>query len=156
MGDYNLHLNITQDIGHGMTLIFMCCAAVLLAVLLDLNTGIVAARKAKEPIKSRILRRTIAKVTDYYRIVLFGVIIDVLGLAFPWYDTPYCALLVTVGVVLIECKSVLENYHKMRSAAKELPNMIARIVEAATPDEAERIIKLIKSSGNGKTKRPAE
>lgn len=155
MTDYNLHLNITQDIGHGMTLIFMCCAAVLLAVLLDLNTGIVAAKKAKEPIKSRILRRTIAKVTDYYRIVLFGVIIDILGLAFPWYDTPYCALLVTVGVVLIECKSVLENYHKMRSAAKELPNMIAKIIETATPDEAEKIIKLIKNN-NGKTKRSAE
>ena len=42
--NYNLHLNITQDIGHGMTLIFICCVMVVLAVLLDLNTGLIAAR----------------------------------------------------------------------------------------------------------------
>ena len=144
--NYNLHLNLTQDIGHGMTLIFICAILIVIAVLLDLNTGIIAARKAKEKIRSRILRRTVTKITDYYRVLLFGVMIDVLGLAFPWYDTPYCALLITVGVVLIEAKSVLENYKKSKSAAKELPNVLARIVDAVTPEDAEKIIDLIKSN----------
>ena len=151
--NYNLHLNITQDIGHGMTLIFICCVMVVLAVLLDLNTGIIAARKAKEKIRSRILRRTVTKITDYYRVLLFGVMIDVLGLAFPWYDTPYCALLITVGVMLIEAKSVLENYRKSKSAAKELPNMLAQIIAAATKDDAEKIIELIKKNEYEETKR---
>ena len=115
-------------------------------MLLDLNTGIIAARKAKEKIRSRILRRTVTKITDYYRVLLFGVMIDILGLAFPWYETPYCALLITVGVVLIEAKSVLENYKKSKSAAKELPNVLARIVDAVTPEDAEKIIDLIKSN----------
>lgn len=44
----NFHLNITQDIGHGMTVIFICCVVIIVAVLLDLNTVLSAARKNKE------------------------------------------------------------------------------------------------------------
>ncbi len=148
--NYNFHLNLTQDIGHGMTLIFICCVIILVAVLLDLNTGINAAKKRGEKIRSRNLRHTVAKVVDYYRLLLFGVMIDVLGLAFPWYDVPYCAVLVALGVVTIEAKSVIENYRKSRSAAKDLPEMLSRIIKAATPDEAEKIIKLIKSNEDDK------
>lgn len=148
--NYNFHLNLTQDIGHGMTLIFICCVIILVAVLLDLNTGINAAKKRGEKIRSRNLRHTVTKVVDYYRLLLFGVMIDVLGLAFPWYDIPYCAVLVALGVVTIEAKSVIENYRKSRSAAKDLPEMLSRIIKAATPDEAEKIIKLIKSNEDDK------
>lgn len=145
--DYSLHLNITQDIGHGMTLIFICAIAVLLSVLLDLNTGVDAAKKCKERIRSHILRRTINKVVDYYRLLFFGVIIDVLGLAFTWYNIPYCAIFVTACIVLIEAKSVLENYHKSKSAAREVPDMLAKIIRAVTDKEAEEIIKEIKDNG---------
>ena len=79
----NLHLNLTQDIGHGITIIFLCCVLVIAACLIDLWTGVEAAKKNKEKIKSRILRRTVAKILDYLRVVVFGVLIDLLGLAFP-------------------------------------------------------------------------
>jgi hypothetical protein len=144
--DYSLHLNLTQDIGHGMTLIFICAIAILIAVLLDLSTGLDAAKKCKERIRSHILRRTINKVVDYYRLLFFGVIIDVLGLAFVWYNIPYCAILVSVGIVLIEAKSVLENYKKMKSSARDVPEMVARIMKAVTDKEAEEIIKLIEDN----------
>lgn len=144
--DWSLHLNLTQDIGHGMTLIFICAIAVLAAVLLDLNTGIDAAKKCKERIKSHILRRTINKIVDYYRLLFFGVIIDVLGLAFIWYNIPYCAVLVSVGIVLIEAKSVLENYRKARSAARDVPEMVAQIIKAVTDKDAEEVIKRIKEN----------
>lgn len=146
MNDYSFHLNITQDIGHGMTLIFICAVAILLAVLIDLSTGVERAKKCKERIKSHILRRTISKVVDYYRLLFFGVIIDVLGLAFVWYNMPYCAVVVAVGVVLIEAKSVLENYHKMKSAARAMPDVVRQIVEAVTDKDAEKIIELIKDN----------
>lgn len=146
MTDFSLHLNITQDIGHGVTLIFMCAIAILAAVLIDLTTGVERARKCKERIKSRILRRTISKVVDYYRVLFFGVIIDVLGLAFVWYNLPYCAVVVAVGVVLIEAKSVLENYRQMKSAAREVPEMIQEIIKAATSKDAEKVIELIKDN----------
>lgn len=144
--DYSLHLNITQDIGHGMTLIFICAVAILLAVLIDLSTGVERAKKCKEKIRSHILRRTISKVVDYYRLLFFGVIIDVLGLAFVWYNMPYCAVLVAAGVVLIEAKSVLENYQKMKSAARDMPAVVKRIIDAVTDKDAEKIIELIKDN----------
>lgn len=142
--DYSFHLNLTQDIGHGMTLIFICAIAILLAVLIDLSTGLERAKKCKERIKSHILRRTISKVVDYYRLLFFGVIIDVLGLAFVWYNMPYCAVLVAAGVVLIEAKSVLENYQKMKSAARDMPDVVKQIIEAVTDKDANKVIELIK------------
>ena len=151
METLNLHLNITQDIMHGVTIIFICCVAIIVAVLLDLNTGINAAKKNREKIKSRILRRTITKIIDYLRVLVFGVIIDVLGLAFPWYNIPYCAILVAVGVVLIEAKSVLENYRKSKSAASELPDMLKDIITAVTREDAQRIIDALKEEQEKKT-----
>lgn len=147
----NLHLNITQDVMHGVTIIFICCVAIIVAVLLDLNTGINAAKKNHEKIKSRILRRTITKIIDYLRVLVFGVLIDVLGLAFPWYNIPYCAILVAVGVVLIEAKSVLENYQKSKSAASELPDMLMDVIKAVTREDAQRIIEAIKAENDTKT-----
>ena len=136
---------------HGVTIIFICCVAIIVAVLLDLNTGINAAKKNHEKIKSRILRRTITKIIDYLRVLVFGVIIDVLGLAFPWYNIPYCAILVAVGVVLIEAKSVLENYQKSKSAASELPDMLMGVIKAVTREDAQRIIEAIKAENDNKT-----
>ena len=141
-----LHLNTTQDVGHGVTVIFICCVIIIFAVLIDLDTGVRAARKNKEKIQSRILRRTIAKILDYLRVLAFGVMIDVLGLSFVWYNIPYCAILVTVGVVCIEAKSVLENYHKSKSAARELPNVLAEIISCVNSEDAEKIVKMIKSN----------
>lgn len=146
MNDLSFHLNITQDIGHGMTLIFICAVAILLAVLIDLSTGVERAKKCKEKIRSHILRRTISKVVDYYRLLFFGVIIDVLGLAFVWYNMPYCAVVVAVGVVLIEAKSVLENYQKMKSAARNMPDVVKQIIDAVTDKDANKVIELIKDN----------
>jgi hypothetical protein len=159
MNDLSFHLNITQDVGHGMTLIFICAVAILLAVLIDLSTGVERAKKCKEKIRSHILRRTISKVVDYYRLLFFGVIIDVLGLAFVWYNMPYCAVVVAVGAVLIEAKSVLENYHQMKSPAAEMPDMTAAAIKASTSRVADEIIEIIKDNvrkENEHTKRTEE
>lgn len=146
MENLYFHLNITQDVGHGMTIIFVCCIVIILAVLLDLDTGVKAARKNHEKICSRNLRRTVSKMLDYLRVLVFGVMIDILGLAFPWYTIPYCAIIVALATVLIEAKSVLENYDKMKSAAAAIPDEISRIVKARTRDEAKEIIDLIRES----------
>lgn len=148
----NLHLNLTQDIGHGVTIIFICFVLVIAACLIDLWTGVDAARKNKEKIKSRILRRTVAKILDYLRVVVFGVLIDILGLAFPWYAIPYAALIVTLGILLIEGKSVIENYQKSRSSAAKVVDMISTIIDCADNDTAEKIIKAIKDDSTYRKK----
>lgn len=145
---WNLHLNLTQDIGHGITIIFMCCVLVIAACLIDLWTGIDAARKNKEKIRSKSLRRTVAKALDYLRVVVFGVLIDVLGLSFTWYVIPYCAVICTLGILVIEGKSVLENFQKKKSSAAQVADIIGAIVEATDNETAEKIIKAIKADGN--------
>lgn len=144
---WNLHLNLTQDIGHGITIIFMCCILVIAACFIDLWTGIDAARKNKEKIRSKALRRTITKIIDYLRVIVFGVLIDVLGLSFAWYVIPYCAVICTLGILVIEGKSVLENFQKKKSSAAQVADIIEAIVEATDNDTAEKIIKAIKSDG---------
>lgn len=145
---WNLHLNLTQDIGHGITIIFMCCVLVIVACFIDLWTGIDAARKNKEKIRSKALRRTITKILDYLRVIIFAVLIDVLGLTFPWYIIPYCAIVCTLGILIIEGKSVLENFNKKKSSAAQVAEMAEKIVECFDNETAEKIIKAIKSDGD--------
>ena len=144
---WNLHLNLTQDIGHGVTIIFLCCILVIVACLIDLWTGIDAARKNKERIKSKALRRTVAKILDYLRVIVFGVLIDILGLAFPWYSIPYLAIICTLGILIIEGKSVLENFNKKKSSAAQIVAVIETIVNCTDNETAEKIIRAIKDDG---------
>lgn len=125
----NLHLNITQDIGHGVMIMFVCFMLVLFAVLIDLFTGVQAARKTGEKIQSHILRRTVNKVISYLTVVFFGIFIDILGLCFPWYAIPYCCVFVTFAVILIEGKSVVENHAKAKNPASHVPETVMDIAE---------------------------
>lgn len=144
---WNLHLNLTQDIGHGISIIFMCFVLVIVACLIDLWTGVDAARKNREKIRSKILRRTVTKILDYVRVIIVGVLIDILGLSFTWYAMPYCAVIVTLGILIIEAKSVLENFQKKKSSAAQVVDIIEAIVEATDNETAEKIIKAIKDDG---------
>lgn len=142
---WDFHLNLTQDIGHGITIIFMCCVLVIVACFIDLWTGIDAARKNREPISSKALRRTIGKILDYLRVVVFAVLIDILGLSFTWYAAPYCAIICTLGILIIEGKSVLENFQKKKSSAAQVVDIIETIVNCTDNETADKIIKAIKS-----------
>ena len=144
---WNLHLNLTQDIGHGVSVIFLCCVLVIVACFIDLWTGIDAARKNKEKIRSKALRRTVVKILDYLRVVMFGILIDVLGLAFPWYAIPYVVIVCTLGILVIEGKSVLENFQKKKSSAARVVDVIQTIIECTDNETAEKIIKAIKDDG---------
>ena len=48
---------ITQDLRAGIAIIFVCCILICVACLLDLWTGIDAARANKEKIRSKPLRK---------------------------------------------------------------------------------------------------
>ena len=123
----------------------MCCVLVIVACFIDLWTGIDAARKNREPISSKALRRTIAKILDYLRVVVFAVLIDILGLSFTWYAAPYCAIICTLGILIIEGKSVLENFQKKKSSAAQVVDIIETIVNCTDNETADKIIKAIKS-----------
>lgn len=135
---------ITQDLRAGIAIIFVCLVLIVFACLMDMWTGIDAARANKEKICSRPLRKTGTKIVDYYRLVLFFVLIDILGLCFPWYNLPYGAVIGTAGVLFVEGFSVVENLRRKKSHAAEVADMAAKIVECLTPEEAQKIIEKIK------------
>jgi hypothetical protein len=123
------HLNTTQDIGHGVTVIFLCFVVIGVAVLLDLYTGINAAKKTGEKIRSHILRRTIIKTIEYWLVVVFGILIDLLGLSFPWYNIPYAAIIITLCVLLIEGHSLFENLTRAKSPAAKIDDVAGDIMQ---------------------------
>lgn len=131
-------------LSYNTAVIFVCCVLVILAALIDLWTGIDAARANKERIRSKVLRRTVNKIIDYLRVILFGVLIDILGIFFPWYVLPYCALLCTLGVMLIEGRSVLENLRKKKSHAADIASMVGKIVQCIDDKDAQEIISELK------------
>lgn len=135
---------ITQDIRSGIVIIFACMILIVFACLMDMWTGIDAARANKEKIRSRPLRKTGMKIVDYYRLFVFFIFIDILGLCFPWYNMPYGAIISTLGVLVIEGVSVIENFKKKKSHAAEVADMAAKIVECLSPEEAQKLIKKIK------------
>lgn len=146
----NLQMEVVR---HGINILFVCFVLVLMASLIDLWTGVDAAKSNKEPISSSGLRRTIQKVIEYLRIVVFAALIDVLGFFLPWYAMPYAVMLVTFGVLLIEMRSVIENSKKKKSSSGEIIDVCARIISCATHQDAEKLIELIKSNENERIKK---
>ena len=131
---------IEQDIGMWVVVAFTCAVLVWAAALIDLWTGIEAARANREPISSHSLRRTVGKVVDYLRVMRFCALIDTLGLFFSWYVLPYFVIVCTLGVLLIEMRSVIENSRKKKSHAADILDAVEDIIQAATQQDAERII----------------
>jgi hypothetical protein len=121
---------------------------IFIAVLIDFSAGYKAAKVCKEPIKSRLLRRTVSKVTDYYHFLIVGVLVDVLGLAFPWYSIPFAAVIVSISVVMIEGWSVIEKFKKMKSSAADIPKMAQRIVDVKNITDAVELIGEVKELAN--------
>lgn len=128
----------------GIMIAFLLCVLVCAAALIDMWTGIDAARTNKERIMSHGLRKTVSKIIDYLRIVYFFLLIDILGAVFAWYNLPYCAILATLGVLLIEGRSVIENSKKKQSAAGRVVDAVQEIIACVDSKEAQKIIEMIK------------
>lgn len=135
---------IVQDVRSGIMIIFICSILICVACLIDMWTGIDAARANKEKIRSKPLRKTGVKIVDYFRLIIIFVLIDILGLCFPWYTLPYGAVIGTAGVLFVEGFSVVENLRRKRSHAAEVADVAAKIVKCLTTEDAEKIIKMIK------------
>lgn len=135
---------IQHDIRSGMTIIFACLVLICVACLIDMWTAIDAARTNKERIRSKPLRKTGVKIVDYFRLLMFFVMIDLLGLCFVWYNMPYGAIIGTLGVLAVEGFSVIENMRKKKSHAADVAEVVGKIVSCVTKEEAEKIIEALR------------
>lgn len=135
---------VQQDIRGGVTIIFSCLVLICVACMLDMWTAIDAARANKERIRSKPLRKTGVKIVDYFRLLVFFVMIDTLGLCFPWYLMPYGTIIGTLGVLAVEGFSVIENMRKKKSHAADVADVVGKIVSCVTKEEAEKIIETLR------------
>ena len=112
-------------------------------VLLDLVDGVHTARVLHQRIHSHKLRATVVKFGEYWRFLLFGFFFDLAGVFFPWYGYPYMTIVITLGLSVIELKSMLEHAKKRKSKTAELPNIVSQIVGCDSAEEAKKLIKNI-------------
>ena len=123
-----------------MAIVLICWAFVFVANFVDFWSGRNTARAIGEHIDSKGYRRTFIKIGDYYRVLIFALLFDLIGSLFTFYKLPFASLLGSISVIAIECASVLENSRRKKSHAAEVPEIIKKIIQCATTKDGEKIL----------------
>lgn len=114
---------------------------VIFAILLDLWDGIYTAKKLHQRVHSHKLRVTIAKISEYWRLMLIGFIIDTVGVLLPFYALPYLSMCLCIGLICVEAKSMLEHAKKRSSATLQLHDIFKMAIDCATEADAKDMLK---------------
>lgn len=135
---------VEQDFRVVFVILFACLAFTLFAALFDMWTALEVVRKGNRRPESRPLMKTGQKIMDYYRLIVFVFMVDLLGIfCFPFYQLPYAVVLITVGIMFREGLSMKENYELKNSAAAESMDIVSEIVKCLKKEDAEKLLKSI-------------
>lgn len=136
-----------------MAIVLVCWAFVFCANILDFWSGRDTAKALGEAIDSKGYRKTFVKIGDYYRVLTFLLLFDLIGTLFEFYKLPFATILGSVSVIAIELKSVIENSRRKKSHSAEIPNIVKEIIQCSTPGKGKEIIeKLIKEVQGNESK----
>lgn len=135
---------------------FAVSLLVIMAIVLDLWDGVHTAKKLQEKVHSHKLRITMGKMSEYWRFILIGFLVDCLGLFFPFYILPFVAVLFGAGLIAVEAKSMFEHANRRKSHTADLPDMISEIIAAVDRREAQQIIERLRESRRGQQITAAE
>ena len=137
-----------------VSIIVICWILVVIAVLIDLWTGIERAKKCGEKMHSHKFRATITKITEYWRIMIFGLFIDIATFIIFPHNVPFGTLLFMIACCGIEAKSVFENLRRKKSAAAQVPDALLKILEQLnSPEKISQYIEILtKLSNNNEQK----
>lgn len=121
--------------------VIFCWGVMPIACLIDMWTGISKAKALKEKIKSRSLRCTVIKISEYWRVQIMAVLIDIIILCGNWdiYQSPYISVLFTIAIIAIEIWSVFENLREKKSPAGEVPEALAEILNKLKSEDIEHL-----------------
>ena len=122
-----------------MAIVMLCWAFVFVANIVDFCSGRETAKALGEKIDSKGYRRTFVKIGDYYRVLIFALLFDLIGSLFTFYRVPIASIIGSISVIAIECSSVIENSRRKKSHAAEVPDIIKKIIQCATTKDGERI-----------------
>lgn len=118
---------------------------VITAIMLDLWDGVHTARKTATKVHSHKLRVTIDKVSEYWRFILIGFLVDCLGILFTSYAMPFVVMIFGAGLIGVEVKSMFEHAHRRKSHVAELPDVIKDIIACAHEHDAIKIVERLES-----------
>lgn len=119
------------------------CIFVIVAIMLDLWDGIYTARRTGVRIHSHKLRYTIGKMSEYWRFIIIAFLVDCVLMLFNFYPLPFVVALFGIGLIIVEIKSMCEHARKRHSTASQLPDIISKIINTSTTQEAKDLIRQI-------------
>lgn len=128
-----------------MAIVLVCWAFVFVANFVDFWSGRDTAKAIGERIDSKGYRRTFIKIGDYYRVLIFALLFDLIGSLFAFYKLPFASIIGSVSVIAIELKSVLENSRRKKSNAADVPDIVKKIIQCATTSDGEKLLEEIKN-----------
>lgn len=122
-------------------IVLVCWLFMVISVLIDFWSGISTAKALGEPLQSKGFRRTISKTVEYIRVMIFAVMFDALGICFVHpYILPFATIIGTIAIMFIEGKSVIENSKRKKAHAAEIPEVVKKLVQAATVEKVTKIL----------------
>lgn len=110
-----------------LTILAILYACVFFSVLVDLFFGVRRAKRLHLVRTSFGYRRTVTKLTSYFGLMLMLSIADIA--ASVMLRTPYFTVIGTIGVVMVEAKSVYENIRQQEKNIEEVQKALQRFFE---------------------------
>lgn len=124
-------------------IILLCWLFMILSNIVDFWSGTTTAKALGQTLMSHGFRRTIMKIGDYVRLMLFALMFDILGGLLSFYVIPFATILCTVAVIYIEGKSVIENSKRKKAHAADVPFIVKQIIQATTAEQGHEILNKI-------------
>lgn len=126
-----------------VVIIVICWIFSTIACIVDFWSGTITAKILGEKLMSHCFRRTVVKIGDYARVLMFAFMVDALGSLLSFYILPFATMLCALAILCIEGKSVLENSKRRKAHAADVPDMIKQIIQAATTEQGHEVFNKI-------------
>ena len=134
---------LTFFIAVRVVIIVICWIFSIIACIVDFWSGTLTAKILGEKLMSHGFRRTVTKIGDYARVLMFAFMVDALGSLLSFYILPFATMLCALAILCIEGKSVLENSKRRKAHAGDVPDMIKQIIQAATIEQGNEVFNKI-------------
>lgn len=121
-------------------IILVCWFFMVVSSIVDFWSGTTTAKALGQTLMSCGFRRTVTKIGDYVKLMLFALMFDILGNLLSFYIVPFATILCTIAVIYIEGKSVVENSKRKKAHAADVPDIVKKIVQAVTAEQAQKIL----------------
>ena len=121
-------------------IILVCWFFTVVSSIVDFWSGTTTAKALGQALMSNGFRRTVTKIGDYIKLMLFALMFDILGSLLSFYIVPFATILCTIAVIYIEGKSVVENSKRKKAHAADVPDIVKKIVQAVTAEQGREIL----------------